>query len=299
MIATATAAATVSTPTQPPVTESPATAESTAAPATSTATETPPAVATDLPDDHYWLERPIPTGYQDYADRTYSYGLTAGGRLRPHTAIDLPNPVGTPVLATGDAVVHYAGTDHEFVLGPQPDFYGNVIVLEMIGLTHNGQPVYTLYGHLDRIDVTTGQQVAAGEVIGAVGGTGIANGGPHLHFEVRIGDPLDYFTSTRNPDLWIKPYYGFGTLAGRIVGADGALLPDVSLIIRSENAVRYTSTYAGAENIPDEAWGENFTYGDLPEGWYEVSAQSETGKIYRGRVYVYAGRTAWVELIFE
>ncbi len=275
-----------------------------------TATDTPIAIEgtpTEIPPpstpsaaDHYWLQRPIPPEYQDYADRTYSYGLTAGGRLRPHTAIDLPNPVGTPVLAAGNATVFYAGPDHEVIFGPQPDFYGNVIVLQMTDFTYNGQPVYTLYGHLSEILVTTGQQVASGEEIGKVGGTGIANGGPHLHFEVRVGDPMDYFNSTRNPDLWIRPYYGYGTLAGRVVDSSGALLPNVSLIIRSEGgSVRYTSTYAGSENIPDEAWGENFTYGDLPEGWYEVSTQSMRGRIYRARVYVHAGQTAWVEFIFE
>lgn len=284
-------------PTPPP--QGTATATSTPTAAEGTPTEMPPA-STPPAADHYWLQRPIPSEYQDYADRTYSYGLTSGGRLRPHTAIDLPNPVGTPVLAAGNATVFYAGPDHDVVFGPQPDFYGNVIVLQMTDFTYNGQPVYTLYGHLSEILVVAGQQVASGEEIGKVGGTGVANGGPHLHFEVRVGNPMDYFTSTRNPDLWIKPYYGYGTLAGRVVDSSGALLPNVSLIIRSDGgSVRYTATYAGSENIPDEAWGENFTYGDLPEGWYEVSAQSARGRIYRARVYVHAGQTAWVEFVFE
>lgn len=275
-----------------------ATATVTPIPTEGIPTETPP-VVTPSAADHYWLGRPIPPEYQDYADRTYSYGLTAGGRLRPHTAIDLPNPVGTPVLAVGDATVFYAGPDHDVVFGPQPDFYGNVIVLQMTDFTYNGQPLYTLYGHLSEILVAVGQRVSSGEEIGKVGGTGVANGGPHLHFEVRVGDPLDYATSTRNPDLWIKPYYGYGTLAGRVVDSNGALLPNVSIIIRSEGGVRYTYTYAGSENIPDEAWGENFTYGDLPEGWYEISTQSPQGKIHRARIYVRAGQTAWVEFVFE
>ncbi len=287
--------ATASLTPQPPST---ATATVTPIPTEDTPTEMPPAVTPSVAD-HYWLERPIPPEYQDYADRTYSYGLTAGGRLRPHTAIDLPNPVGTPVLAVGNATVFYAGSDHDVVFGPKPDFYGNVIVLQMTDFTYKGQPVYTLYGHLSEILVTVGQQVSSGEQIGKVGGTGVANGGPHLHFEVRVGNPMDYATSTRNPDLWIKPYYGYGTLAGRVVDSNGMLLPNISIIIRSEGSVRYTYTYAGSENIPDETWGENFTYGDLPEGWYEISTQSPRGKIYRARIYVHAGQTAWVEFVFE
>ncbi len=268
--------------------------------------ETPPDAPTDpipeasavLMTDHYWMQRPIPGQFQDYLDRTYPYGGTAGGRLRPHTGVEFFNPAGTPVLAVANASVYYAGTDAETLFGPQPNFYGNLIVLELTDYSYSGQPIYALYGHLSAIDVQAGQAVAAGDRIGAVGGTGVANGGSHLHFEVRIGDPMGYFTSTRNPDLWIKPYGGYGTLAGRILSADGVLLREVSVNIRGEDMPRYTWTYAGDENIPDGEARENFTYGDLPEGWYTVSANSGR-RIYQQRVYIQAGRTSLVEIVFD
>ncbi len=281
----------------PPATEADTipTSESTEAP---TETLPPPTPDDGLPPDHYWLERPIPSGWTDYIDRTYPYGATAGGQYRPHTGGEFFNPASTPVVAVGNATVAYAGTDWEVLYGPALSFYGNLIIIQLTDYTYNGRPVYALYGHLSEIYVQTGQAVAVGEIIGAVGATGVANGGAHLHFEVRLDDPQSYFTSTRNPDLWIKPYWGYGTLAGRVLRADGAMLREVALTIKGDDATRYAWTYAGDENISDDAWGENFTYGDLPEGWYTVTTRSSK-RTHSEEVYVRAGRTSWLEFIFE
>jgi hypothetical protein len=81
--------------------------------------------------------------------------------------------------------------------------------------TLEGVPLYTLYGHLSAVTVSVGQRVARGDQIGDVGATGIALG-PHLHFEVRVGDPYN-FNATRNPELWLHPYPDYGTLVGRVM----------------------------------------------------------------------------------
>src|SRR5574341_558052 len=229
---------------------------------TATLTSAPPPEQDGLPADHYVMIRPIPDGWTTWGDRTYAYGSTAGGNYRPHTGMEFFNPESTPVVAGANAVVEYSGADSETQFGPQLDFYGNLIVLRLSDYTYSGQPVYALYGHLSEMYVQTGQTVPSAEIIGAVGGTGVANGGTHLHFEVRVGDPYNYFSSTRNPDLWIQPYYGYGTLAGRITNAEGAMLPEVAIAVRGADMTRYTWTYAGSENIPDPEWRENFTLGD-------------------------------------
>ncbi len=264
---------------------------------TSTVTAIPPTRDPNLPSEHYLLLRPIQSDYTDYADRTYAYGATSGGQYRAHTGEEFRNPPGTPVVAVGNATVQYAGTDESVVYGPQPGFYGNLIVLQMTDFTYNGQAVFALYGHLAEINVQTGQTVAMREVIGSAGSSGVALG-PHLHFEVRISDPLSYFTSTRNPDLWIRPYPGYGTLAGRVLDGSGAYLREVALTIHGIDMTRYTWTYAGDENIADDQWKENFTLGDLPEGWYTVTTRSGS-RTYSNDVYIANGYTTWLELVFD
>jgi len=92
---------------------------------------------------------------------------------RAHKGVDYAAPTGTPVRATGNAKVTFAGKQNG---------YGNVIELR-----HQGA-FSTLYAHLSRLapQVRTGARVAQGEVIGYVGQTGWATG-PHLHYEFRVG----------------------------------------------------------------------------------------------------------------
>jgi len=91
------------------------------------------------------------------------------GKHKAHLGVDFAAPTGTPVRTIGDGVVSFAGWQRG---------YGNVIEI-----THKNQQS-TLYAHLSRIDVRKGQRLEQGEVIGAVGSTGVSTG-PHLHFEFR------------------------------------------------------------------------------------------------------------------
>ena len=95
-----------------------------------------------------------------------------------HSGMDIAVPTGTPVKAPAAGVVTFAG-----------DLYltGGTILLD------HGHGVSSNFLHLSRMDVKTGDRVAQGDVVGAVGATGRATG-PHLHwgmnwFDVRV-DPL-------------------------------------------------------------------------------------------------------------
>lgn len=91
-------------------------------------------------------------------------------KWRAHLGVDYAAPTGTPVRSIGDGVVTFAGVQNGF---------GNVVILR-----HRSNHE-TVYAHLSRIGVRTGQSVSQGTPIGAVGATGWATG-PHLHFEFRV-----------------------------------------------------------------------------------------------------------------
>lgn len=244
--------------------------------------------------DHYVFSRPIPDQGVNYANRVYPYGATAGGRFETHKGVEMENPTGTQVLAAGAGTVLYAGNDLSTMFGPTNDFYGNVVVLQHNINDVTGQPVYTLYGHMDSIRVQTGQVIEQGTSLGTVGSTGIAIGS-HLHFEVRVGDPYDY-NATRNPELWMRPYPTFGTLAGIVTDADGNRLYDVTMQVVSLDISRYAFSYHDDSVNPDSSFNENYVLGDLPANYYEVTV-SDNGRVrFRQIVYVYANRTTWLPI---
>ncbi|MBI5930722.1 MAG: peptidoglycan DD-metalloendopeptidase family protein [Chloroflexi bacterium] len=86
-----------------------------------------------------------------------------------HTGVDLAAPVGTPIMAAGAGTVIFAGWNKYG--------YGNVVVI-----AHGSS--YSLYAHMDHVDVRCGQSVSQGQTIGAIGLSGRTTG-PHLHFEIR------------------------------------------------------------------------------------------------------------------
>lgn len=93
-------------------------------------------------------------------------------RIRAHKGVDYASPTGTPIKATGDGKVSFAG-----IKGG----YGKVVELQ------HGSRYSTLYGHMSRFGkgIRNGSTVRQGQIIGYVGMTGLATG-PHLHYEFRV-----------------------------------------------------------------------------------------------------------------
>lgn len=108
-----------------------------------------------------------------------------------HLGYDLASLKRAPVEATQAGIVLFAG-----YLG----IYGDTVVLD------HGLGVASLYGHLSSIGVKEGQQVAAGEIIGQTGETGLA-GGDHLHFSILVHgvqvDPVEWWDPK-----WMREHLG-------------------------------------------------------------------------------------------
>ncbi|MDE2788969.1 MAG: DUF5930 domain-containing protein [Paracoccaceae bacterium] len=104
------------------------------------------------------------------------------GKVTFHDGVDMVARSGTPILATADGVVNFAGWQGGF---------GRVVKIRHIG------GFETVYGHLRRIHVTKGQSVSRGDRIGDMGNSGRSTG-THLHYEVRLrGDAVDPMTFLR------------------------------------------------------------------------------------------------------
>lgn len=109
--------------------------------------------------------------------------------LRKHEGTDFAAPSGTPIKASGDGKIIFAG---------RRGGYGNMVIIA------HGQGITTRYGHMRSFARRThiGKHVSQGQVIGYVGQTGLATG-PHLHYEFRANgaprNPVTVHLPDANP----------------------------------------------------------------------------------------------------
>ncbi len=258
-------------------------------------TYTPPPLPPPVVGEHLFLQRPVPASGPTWTDKSYPYGSTRGGSLRPHAGVEFIVPTGTPVLAVAPGVVVAAGDDSAVPFGPQTNFYGNLVIIQL----DNGDtaaPLFALYGHLSELHVDVGQRVATGDVLGLSGASGIADG-PHLHFELRLG--VNSYETTRNPLLWLLPLNGTGVVAGRVTGPGGELLHEAPVaLIREDGPAPHTATtsYALGEPNADGTIRENFVLDDVAPGFYQAIVDTGTRR-YSTDLWVYPGRVNWVEIV--
>jgi len=110
-----------------------------------------------------------------------------------HAGMDFAATVGTEIYATGDGIVVRADAD--------ASGYGNHVRI------NHGYGYLTLYGHMSKISVRTGQRVKRGDVIGLVGNTG-KSVGPHLHYEVHKNNeainPVNFYYNDLSPEEYAR-----------------------------------------------------------------------------------------------
>ena len=217
--------------------------------------------------------------------------------MRAHHGVEFNVPAGTPVMAAASGTVVTAGKDDVERLGASNNFYGNVVVIQHdSGL--EGQPVFSLYGHLSQILVQEGDRVNALDTIALSGASGVADGA-HLHFEVRVGS--NNYESTRNPLLWLYPFPDRAVVAGRVTYPDGTLARNVPLTLRRVDApspYSATTSYADDSVNPDDVWNENFALDDVYAGYYELTAGTGKEKI-EVEFWVHPYQTSFVEIVLE
>lgn len=172
------------------------------------------------------------------AQLTDTFAQARAGGARPHDAIDIMAPRGTPVIAAAPGKV-----EKLFLSKPG----GKTIYLR----SPDGRLIY-YYAHLDAYapGLAEGQEVAAGAPLGTVGSTGNANpAGPHLHFAILEADPAAPWwqkAPALNPYPWLvsgqRPELGARTQRSE------PSLPSGASRFRNERPV---STYASPRSGPE------------------------------------------------
>lgn len=112
---------------------------------------------------------------------TSRFGAVESIRDHAHQGMDIAAPNGTSIKAAAPGKIIQAG----YYGG-----YGKLIIID------HGNGVSTYYGHCSKLNVSVGESVEAGDIIGAVGSTGNSTGN-HLHFEIRLNG------SQINPENYI------------------------------------------------------------------------------------------------
>jgi len=221
--------------------------------------------------DHFYFAAPIAAAYPGEPEWDYPYGGIFFGPNIIHTGVDLPAPRGTDVLAAGPGAVVWAGIGlYSGSTDNLNDPYGIAVAIRH-DFGYQDQQLYTIYAHMEEVDVVVGQWVNTGAVIGKVGSTGNTTG-PHLHFEVRLGE--NSFYATRNPVLWMAPPQGYGILVGRVTADYGSTLKDHLVSVTNIQTLKIWKVYTYASDATihsDSYYNENVALGDLPAGVYQLN----------------------------
>lgn len=206
-----------------------------------TASGSPPLAAAPAPAPHYTPMPAVATTPPDVGERAARayvkfWGMFAlpieGGEipldleLLPgaprdyrggiHEGIDFPAETGTPVLAAASGTVtrvdvSFLDWDREqqdtalseaLILGYTPAATLDRIRGRQVWIDH-GKGLVTRYAHLSVVQpLVVGQKVEAAALIGEVGSSGYPQGGPHLHFEVRVGE--DFYGDGLSGDVLVR-----------------------------------------------------------------------------------------------
>jgi murein DD-endopeptidase MepM/ murein hydrolase activator NlpD len=243
------------------------------------------------------LADPLPAGERNPG---YPYGSDGSGRYLLHNGLDMADEAGDPAVAVADGAVIVARDDVDEMFGWRCDWYGQLVVLRL-DEPQGGEPVYALYGHVSDVQVSEGQIVRRGDPIARKGSAGVAVV-PHLHLEIRVGS--NTFGATRNPLLWLAPPDGAGVIAGRLVDPDGRAWQGVSVtLIDPTGAMPFVNTWTYLDDPdhlirPDPALGENFVFGPVAAGTYDVYT-SVQGVEYRQTIEVTDGALVTLEIVTE
>jgi murein DD-endopeptidase MepM/ murein hydrolase activator NlpD len=241
-------------------------------------------------DGNFILQNPLGYGSELKIARSYPFGSTENGERDPHHGVDIESAEGTSVYAAGSGEVVFAGFDDKTKFADWKYYYGNLVVIQ------HAEGLYTLYGHLSQIHVSLGNQVESGDLIGAVGHTGVATGS-HLHFEVRKGGEFTDQSSARNPELWLIPEDGTGAISITLNASYKGKFPrpfELAQYLENTkvlNKIYYLTSYGKGFGNTEE----DVVMSGLAPGQYQISYSDSAG-LHSRDIIIEAGKLTLVIL---
>lgn len=259
----------------------------------------------------YPANRPGPTS----VNQTYLYGEVYNGYN--HRGVDFYASRYDAVypVAAGTVVDRYASLPN----GTEQAGLGNYVVIQHGARlwdepTREWRYVYSIYAHLAyaSVPVAIGSGVTTSTRIGQVDDTGRSDG-DHLHLQINTHllancnlACLDYSTTSRNPELWLKPLSAKGIVTGRYADSSGNPIPNVFIwFSRSDGAsakddsiFQHTQNYSHASLNRDSFLLETWATTDVKPGTYTLIARDAYGtELTRWTsVGVSAGKTTYVNM---
>jgi murein DD-endopeptidase MepM/ murein hydrolase activator NlpD len=263
----------------------------------------------------YRIARPIAID-NGYITQDYLYGV--GDSI--HKGIDIAANLDTNVYAVADGVVRQIEKGYKDYCGPlrvPPDYcpaFGNFILIRHTKrhfdiTTHQLAYVYSLYAHLSQNDVfvNVNDNIHAGNLIGRVDSSGNSTGN-HLHLQIMIDTAIDRTisyplswseSSTRNPELWLKPYNeSTGIVVGKVTNTNGDTVGGLQVSGLSKPYLggipySYNLTYNNTNLKPDDILMENWATTDVTPGYYQITLNNGSDM---GWHTVEAGQVTYVGL---
>lgn len=218
------------------------------------------------------LNRPVKNYIQ--ANGSYLYGEpNINNPAYAHSGIDYLIRYDT-VYSASDGIVYFVGYNpFDTINGYEPGGAGNYIIIQS---NWNNKNLFQFYMHLQKPLVSQNQQVSKNQPIAISGNTGNSTG-PHLHFELRLGNvSYNSSRSRRNPELWCA-INGMGAIYGKIPNAPNNTRVDIYPDPKPRPPYT-TFSYALTYNFNDpyigndDIYQENYAIGDVKPGTYTITA---------------------------